>query len=142
MQTIRRYTDPFSAQSDQARLESSGVFVFLKNENMGTMAPIFSPANGGIELQVRESDVELALEILGPERNDPTKVAELSRELNKLFGFSLLVGIGSAFLHSWSQEFSFEAIDRTLMVGVAGCALGLVLFSLYKRVLKKTADHR
>ncbi len=137
MKTIRRYTDPTRAHCDQALLEGHGVSVFLKNENMGSMAPIFSAANGGIELQVDEKEVEKALEILGPESNNPEKVIELSRELNRLFGISVLVGLCTAVLHSASQGFSLEAIDRTVVAGIAGCFAALIAISTAKRHFNK-----
>ncbi|MCC5834334.1 MAG: DUF2007 domain-containing protein [Opitutales bacterium] len=140
MKTIRRYTDPTRAHFDQSLLEGHGVSVFLKNENMGSMAPIFSAANGGIELQVDEEDVEKALQVLGPESNNPEKVNELSSELNRLFGFSVLCGLLSAFLHSASQGFSLEAVDRTVTAGIAGFFVAVVAISSLKRLLGKSRE--
>lgn len=136
MQTIRRYVDPVSAQCDQAMLESEGLYVFLKNENMGSMAPIFSPASGGIELQVEESEVDKALAILGPENSNPSKVKRLSKELNRLFLRSLGIGVAVGLIHAISHGFDTAKIGFSLSLILWGTIIAIIVLAVSKRIFR------
>lgn len=59
-------TDPASeAELARIKLEANGIQCFLAGKNFISMYWLLSDAEGGIKLQVRESDAEKALEILG-----------------------------------------------------------------------------
>jgi type III secretory pathway lipoprotein EscJ len=62
--TIKAYLGPVEASMMHSILESEDVYSFLKDENSVIMAPYLSNAIGGIKLQVRESDVQKAVDIL------------------------------------------------------------------------------
>lgn len=53
----------------RGKLESEGVEVFLKDENIVNSDPLISSAIGGIKMQVRTEDKERALEIYNEFRN-------------------------------------------------------------------------
>lgn len=59
--TIAKYHFPDKAQIAKLTLMSKGIDSFLADEFMSSFFPI---AMGGIRLQVRESDVERAKEVL------------------------------------------------------------------------------
>jgi hypothetical protein len=62
--TIRTYTYPTDAAIMRSRLESEGIECFLKNELSIQINPLYSNALGGVELQVDETDLDRAQEIL------------------------------------------------------------------------------
>jgi hypothetical protein len=66
--TIRNFTygsDPESeAELARIKLEANGIRCFLAGKNFVSMYWLLSAADRGVKLQVRESDVEKALEIL------------------------------------------------------------------------------
>ena len=67
--TIHRFShgsDPTSeAELARIKLEANGIWCFLAGKNFVSMYWLLSGADRGIKLQVRESDAEKALEILG-----------------------------------------------------------------------------
>ena len=48
----------------KSRLEAGGLHVFFRNEHMIQMKSVYSPAVGGIDLQVPEEELELARDLL------------------------------------------------------------------------------
>ena len=48
----------------RARLESEGIPCMIQNELISQIAPFYSDTFGGVKLQVNESDVPQAMEIL------------------------------------------------------------------------------
>lgn len=62
--TILTVTFAHEAIATKGRLEAEGIFCFMKDELTVQILPFHSNAVGGIKLQVRESDVERAMEIL------------------------------------------------------------------------------
>jgi hypothetical protein len=95
-------------------LESAGLYCFLANENLVGVHPVYTSCVGGVQLRVREEDLEDALAVLrGSEappdlQNSPDsedvltcplcRSADIERAGNSLFGnalalmsFSLLV---------------------------------------------------
>ena len=65
--TVATFSYPTQAYVPKARLEAEGIRVFLADEQTITMNWLYSNAIGGVKLQVREPDVERALEILNQE---------------------------------------------------------------------------
>ncbi len=62
--TVQTFTLPSEAAILRARLEGEGIECFLQNELTLQVQPFYSNAVGGVQLQVREKDLEAALEIL------------------------------------------------------------------------------
>ncbi|MES2800286.1 MAG: DUF2007 domain-containing protein [Bacteroidota bacterium] len=62
--TVQVYSDAISAHILCNKLESEGIECFIKDEHIVTMNPLYSNAVGGIKVQVRELDVQLALDII------------------------------------------------------------------------------
>lgn len=62
--TVLTFTYPYEVPVIRARLESEGIACYVKDEFTIQVKHIFSQAIGGIKLQVMESDVSRALEIL------------------------------------------------------------------------------
>ena len=62
--TIATFNMPYQAHLAKARLEAADIPVFLKDENLISIQQLYSPALGGVKLQVQGADVEEALEIL------------------------------------------------------------------------------
>ena len=62
--TVFTYTYVYEGAILRSRLESEGITCFVKDELMAQVNPFYSNAIGGIELQVLESDLPRAVEIL------------------------------------------------------------------------------
>jgi len=62
--TIHNFNYANEAMIVRGRLESEGIPCFIQNELISQVAPFYSNAFGGVKLQVNESDVPQALEIL------------------------------------------------------------------------------
>lgn len=62
--TAETFTDPYKANLIRSFLESEGIPCFLSDENINRIQPLFSTAVGGIRLQVRESDLEQAIQLI------------------------------------------------------------------------------
>jgi hypothetical protein len=66
--TIATFNQPEEAQLSQAKLESEGIPSFVADSNFVSANRFYSIAAGGVKLQVRESDAEIALSILNLEQ--------------------------------------------------------------------------
>jgi len=62
--TIASFVHTIDAQMARSRLESSGIECFLADENTIAINWLYSQAIGGIKIQVQESDIEKAKEVL------------------------------------------------------------------------------
>jgi len=62
--TVKTFTYPLDLAVVRGRLESEGIRCFVQDEMMAQVNPFYSNAIGGVKLQVRESDVARAVEIL------------------------------------------------------------------------------
>jgi len=76
--TIANFIEPFPADLAKIKLESEDIKCFLSGQNFVSTYWLLSNANGGIKLQVRESDAEKALEILA--NNEGLKPEEFEDE--------------------------------------------------------------
>ncbi|HLD36914.1 MAG TPA: hypothetical protein VJC37_09350 [Planctomycetota bacterium] len=63
--TVGQYINMIDAQSAQMRLESEDIETYMDDDNFIMLGPLYSPASGGVKIQVKSSDVGKALEILG-----------------------------------------------------------------------------
>jgi hypothetical protein len=68
MITIRTFINPIEANIIKGRLESAGIPVLLLDENTVNTYWLYANAIGGMRLQVKEEDVESALNILKEDR--------------------------------------------------------------------------
>jgi hypothetical protein len=62
--TIKTFSDKFEALLDKSKLESEGIFCFLKNETLLDTNPLLSVAFGNYQLQCKKEDTQKALDIL------------------------------------------------------------------------------
>ncbi len=79
--TIRNFAfgpDPVGeAELARVKLEAAGIPCFLSGAQFAATDPFAAGANRGVQLQVKRSDVERALEVLGPEPTaGPVPIAE------------------------------------------------------------------
>ncbi len=68
--TIATLSYPAQAHVLRTKLETQGIWAFVADENLVAMNWLYSNVIGGVKLQVKEQDVERALEILGIEPED------------------------------------------------------------------------
>ncbi|WP_445363511.1 DUF2007 domain-containing protein [Microbulbifer sp. ANSA003] len=68
--TVARFSFPYEAQIAKARLESEGIHAFIADEHTVNMQWLYSNAMGGVRLQVSESDLDEANEILNQDRSN------------------------------------------------------------------------
>jgi DNA-directed RNA polymerase subunit RPC12/RpoP len=78
--TIATFTYPLEARLSQAKLESEGIPSFVADENIVSANQFYSLAVGGVRLQVKESDAENALRILGMAQEVQSDLIEDSEE--------------------------------------------------------------
>lgn len=76
MVTILTCNYPQECAVAKALLESFGIIVFVKNEFSIQVAPLYSKALGGIELQVLSNDYNVALDILKEHHLMPKQSAQ------------------------------------------------------------------
>ncbi|MDR1156527.1 MAG: DUF2007 domain-containing protein [Bacteroidales bacterium] len=62
--TVLTFVYPHESGIPRSLLESEGIECFMRDEMTATVQPFYSNAIGGIKLQVREGDVQRAMEIL------------------------------------------------------------------------------
>jgi DNA-directed RNA polymerase subunit RPC12/RpoP len=62
--TVLTFTFAHEGAIIKGRLESEGIPCFMRDELTAQVAPFYSNAIGGVKLQVRESDLNQAIEIL------------------------------------------------------------------------------
>ena len=62
--TIHTFNLASEAMIVRGRLESEGILCAIQNELISQIAPFYSDTFGGVKLQVKESDVAQAREIL------------------------------------------------------------------------------
>lgn len=62
--TIAIFPTAFSAHVIQGRLQADGIECYVQDEHSVQMTPMFSNAIGGIKLQVKEEDVQIAVALL------------------------------------------------------------------------------
>ena len=73
--TVATFDQPIAAEMARSKLEAVDVRVFLADEATVRMAPHLGSAMGGVKLQVRENDLELALSVLEAETDRPSEGA-------------------------------------------------------------------
>lgn len=82
--TIKTFTYPHEAYIIRGRLESEGIYTFLKDEMTVQVHNFYSNAVGGVKLQVPYEDVDRALSIIDGDTKEFEKTVSLSiEELDK-----------------------------------------------------------
>ncbi|MCF8719267.1 putative signal transducing protein [Nitrospina gracilis] len=76
--TIARYSMPYEAHLAKARLEAEGIPVFIADEHLLSINWLYTPAVGGIKVQVPEDWVDAAKDILTTDHQD--EIAEIDTE--------------------------------------------------------------
>jgi len=62
--TVIRFVYPHELGIPRSLLESEGIECFVRDEYTVSVHPFYSNAIGGIKLQVKERDAQLAMELL------------------------------------------------------------------------------
>ena len=86
--TVLTFSYPSEAAIIRGRLEAEGIECFVQDELTVQVNPFYSNAVGGVKLQVRESDLEQAVEILkeaGYIKEEDFKPSKLELFLQKIF---------------------------------------------------------
>ena len=133
MVTIRKFYDPNAALIAKAMLEGEGLLVFLKNENFAAVMPIHNPAIGEIELQVEKDEVERALEILGPESENPEEVVLITKRLNRMFLITISCGIFVGISHAAIHKFAHADLPTSIYIGILASVLTFLVLSIFKK---------
>jgi hypothetical protein len=71
--TIKSYMASHELLVDRSKLESFGIECFTRDEMTSQVLNFYSHLKGGIQLQVRKSDLQKAREILADELNGDTE---------------------------------------------------------------------
>lgn len=69
--TLSTFDNSFQAHLMKTKLEDAGIMVYIFDENIITLNPLFSNVVGGIKLKIHESDLGKAKEIVESVNNVP-----------------------------------------------------------------------
>lgn len=83
MKILNTYLYSYLAHLDMARLKDEGIEVFIKDDNIVSIDPVFAQAAGGIKLLVYEKDYDKAIEILKSNDYDNLKNEFPEEEISK-----------------------------------------------------------
>jgi len=72
--TIARFDNPIDAHLLRVELENEGFDVFIADEHLVSIQPLYSNAVGGVKVQVRSEDSEKALLFLNEQRKVQNKM--------------------------------------------------------------------
>ncbi|HMR20454.1 MAG TPA: DUF2007 domain-containing protein [Sphingobacterium sp.] len=62
--TVKTFDNAIDAHLLKTKLESEGIPVYIFDENINTLNPLYNMATGGIKLKISEADVDQAVEII------------------------------------------------------------------------------
>ena len=79
MITIKTFDNPVEAHILKSRLESEGIHCYLFDENIVTLNPLYNQMTGGIKLNIMESDISKANEILTEIEKTPLQMKMMSK---------------------------------------------------------------
>jgi hypothetical protein len=85
--TVLTFTYPYEVAIVRSRLELEGIVCFVQDELTAQVHPFYSNAIGGVKLQVKESDLKQAVEILkqaGYIKDEDLQPSKESVRLNKV----------------------------------------------------------
>jgi hypothetical protein len=90
MKTVAAFNKPFEAHMLVARLESSGIAAFTRDEHMVTLDWLASNAIGGVKVDVADEDYEKAIAVMSAPSQEGEETCARQRE-----GASSTPGAGS-----------------------------------------------
>lgn len=70
--TLKVFDNPMEAHLLKTKLESEGIRCFLQDENIVSLNPLYNYAVGGIKLNIRFADLEMANQIIQEIENAPS----------------------------------------------------------------------
>lgn len=70
--TLKVFDNPMEAHLLKTKLESEGIHCFLQDENIVSLNPLYNYAVGGIKLNIRFADLEMANQIIQEIENAPS----------------------------------------------------------------------
>ncbi len=118
--TIKTFTYPYEIAIIRGRLESEGIECRVQDELTVQVDPFYSNAIGGLKLQVKESDVKTALEILKEAGYPVDKELPLTKLQGKLDKATSEI----LFIKNIRPEFRLLIIVAT----IASIVLGILYF--------------
>ncbi len=123
--TVKTFTYQNELSIILGRLESEGIECFVKDEFAVQVTSFYSNAIGGIKLQVRESDLEKAIEIMkeGGYLND--------KDYTALAGYNKNIVEEDIPQKHWSQEYKGLIIAAIIIA---------VLFIIYYQITGSMTD--
>jgi predicted nucleic-acid-binding Zn-ribbon protein len=103
--TARTFDSPIDAHMLNSKLESEGIFCYLKDEHTITIDPLVSNAICGIKLQIKEEDIDKTKAVLKEIDNTPYRDKENNiAKCPKCESTDLIAGYIS--MKGFSQKFS------------------------------------
>ncbi len=120
--TIASYRDLPLAELAKAKLESEGIFCFLKNKNHVGLNWLYSFALGGVKVQVKCEDSETAIEILNSDQSG--ELSDIEDSFPALAKNEICTECGSSDL---------ELINASRKAGAFSLLFGLPLIFFRKR---------
>ena len=121
MVTVLTCTYPQDCAIAKALLESFGIIVFVKNEFSIQIAPLYSKALGGIELQVLSNDYKVAVDILKEHHLMPKQSAQSQSPIYKKI---------SNITSKWPLFKNLNTDNRFLLFMVLSVTIIVLLFYL------------
>ena len=141
MQTIRNYSNLFHAQSAKATLECEGIEALIRNENTIAIQPFYSVMVGGLELQVDESDVSRALELIGGEEGTREEVQKICSESRSMFRYALGIGLFLGGMYAVGTWGDAEALIGAFSIVLFSTLLAMIALSyLFKEQKPSTEE--
>jgi hypothetical protein len=133
MVTVRRYIDVVEAQLARAKLGACGIRAFVVDG--ASFNPILSGAIGAVRLDVSESDLEQAEEVLAAEGADPDDPDEPAETASyRTHGAALAAGRDAEVVRCPRCELEYCFFERPRFAGGPGGVTGLAVL-LYPLVL-------
>jgi hypothetical protein len=133
-ETILTFNHPTELDMVRVRLEDEGIECLVPDEFTVIMNPLYSNAVGGVRLQVRESDIERAKEVLIHYGYIKTETEqETARE-------SAWLKIGSTWpiLKSFKAEVRISFIALTIVFAIIALAYWIIVPSTEERLMENT----
>jgi DNA-directed RNA polymerase subunit RPC12/RpoP len=62
--TLKTFDNPIDAHLLKSKLESEGLAVYIFDEHINSLNPLYNIATGGIKLKISEGDMDAALQII------------------------------------------------------------------------------
>lgn len=122
--TLKTFDNPIDAHLLKTKLESEGIVVYLFDENINSINPLYNIATGGIKLNIAEQDLDRAVEVL----REIDAAAYVDERDNVL----LCPACGSTDLYN-----NYRSMRETKGFFSAVVSLLLLVFPIYYKLLYK-----